>query len=331
MLGTMGFLVLAAQQILACGVASLGSSDGATTPNSQVISLPETSRKVITAPPFIFWGLPKTDNSGTLYFHVDTGSYRSTTLLRLSVRDGKGKLLILPDKMKTAVFVGYFVTREGEVFSLSRQGKSLFVTRFGRTGDPGEPVEMEIPSDVVVGDFGVFVTGEFLVSGFYGKSAEEQLQGRSFAAILTQDGKLKSAIKDSSKKDLAHAFDRAHDGEIVPGEDGNLYLVRSNRTAVFTASGEPIKNFQYSPPFDGCTAEQALISGGRLVFNCGKHEEDGMRNEFAVLDLSTGLVDRVYKPSSELGNVLVQFSRELGFTFFYSTPTSLELRTAAFP
>lgn len=156
-------VVLGVLQAIITAAGFALSVDGDTPPKVQVVSLSETSHRKLAVPQFGFFNLPKSDNDGNLFFHVDKGSYNSTTLLRVS-SDGNGKLLKLPEKLESAVYVAFFVTQTGQAFSLSQQGKSFLITQFGRDGNSKEPVELGIPSDIVIRDFGVFGSGEFLVA-----------------------------------------------------------------------------------------------------------------------------------------------------------------------
>lgn len=288
-------------------------------------------------PLFSFYSETQCDKDGNLYFHVESGPYARTELLRISSDGEDGQKFMLSGKFADpaeAAFTNFSVTPDGDLYVLAwgppRQSKA-YVFRFGDDGTMRDPSTLDLPDNIVPLDLVALDDQSVLFTGYYDEKAPKRLSGKQYAALFDARGKLLKELNLSlADVDVASAGEKLREGGAARSEDGMLYLLEPKEVIVTTASGEVLRRIPFNKPDPKSTTSNIRVSGslisiGFMTFDNGRV----VKKEFLVLNATTGEPFGLYQPAPELGSDEVCFSGDTGYTFVESTKGHYNIFKAA--
>lgn len=132
--------------------------------------------------------------------------------------------------------------------------------------------------------------------------------------------------------DLKKASSTLSEGAVSIGDDGNAYILNDKEVVVVSPGGEITRRLIYTKPQNNQIATQVVVSGGLIAIVLSTIEgsdEPFISREILLIDSQSGEPFRFYKPSAELGNRMVCFSRNQGFTFLRKESGHLVRLTAS--
>jgi hypothetical protein len=270
---------------------------------------------------FSAFGATQCDTNGNLYFHLDTGNDNNAgTLMRLERGSWKSHHFKLPTELaKDMAFFDFNVTPLGRTRSLEEKTDGHYhVVSFDSDTDDIDDATLQIPDHLWLTDFVASEAGTILVGGFYDEHAPNEMQGKTFLALLQPSGRILKdfSIEGPGPVDLANVRMKSHDGAGTVGPDGNFYFVSGHVVLVLSAFGDFVKRIPIPKTDDEARAGVIAIAGDLISIEFMKSDKEGMIHvQFLVLSLSTGDVYGLYVPAEELGNNCVCFSSRAGYTF----------------
>jgi hypothetical protein len=278
-----------------------------------------TSSRLLDVPDFPFWGMPQCDFDGNLYYHVDQGSMRLSTILKIVPSTSTPVRYQLPPELANSTgFMNFSVTPSGHVYLLneSNQGGYL-VLSFGSDGEYSSETRLELPAHVEAQDFAMSDAGIALVSGFFGESAPEKQRGKAFLGLFDSAGRLVRRVNEPlAPVDLQNVHKRPHEGGAALGDDGKLYLLHPTGIVVLSLSGEVEKRIPLDKPEDAGAAAAISVSGGYISIRLLKADpERQLHARYLVIDAHTGKVFRDYITETGMPEHAVCFNRKEGYTF----------------
>jgi len=120
--------------------------------------------------------------------------------------------------------------------------------------------------------------------------------------------------------DLASIRTKLYEGASAVGDDGFVYLLRSDEVIVISSPGRWCRRMRFKNPDPSLLATRVDESGGTVLVQLDR--DNGNRQAFhdaiSALDASTGKRRGFYAPEPALGNSLVCFTRNEGLTFLPS-------------
>jgi hypothetical protein len=297
------------------------------------LELQVSSVKTLGVPFFNFWGEPKSDSDGFVYFHAATSDYNNSTVLAVSPERPQPLVFSVKGEFaKTTTFEAFDVTPSGGVYILAENADHhAIVFEFDRGGDLNRHTELDIPPTVIAESFAVFdATGNILVWGYYGSRAPEAERGKTFAAIIDTSGKLLRRLAGNKKRDLKTAGDKPAESCAYLGADGNMYLLDSDQILVLTEAGTVRRRIPVPKPAKASLATKLIVSDGLAAVWLQTDPASSMYVGLTLetIDVNTGKVAGIYSPSEELGPNAVSFSRSGGFVFFKNTNSRISVLTA---
>jgi hypothetical protein len=261
------------------------------------------------------------DGDGNIYYHVGrAGSYNDSTILELSHDEDDHQLFRLPTEVSNATSYGAFsVTPSGRVWVavFSDKGEN-FVYEFDSKGEIASRVRLDVPEKLLPRLIAVFDTDNLLWKGVYANSAAPVLAGKSYCAAVDAAGRVTKEL--TSKVTLAPANTKTDskslpEGAIAVGSDGNAYLLLPAEVDVISQTGTILRKLPFTKPDPESRAVNLNVSGGLLAITLTRMRQQRIETTLLVLDANTGDIFGYYRPSEELGNNPVCFSRAQGFTF----------------
>ena len=269
-------------------------------------------------PTFGAYGEAQCDDDSSMYFHLETVSYRRTVLLRISQSGNESTLYKLPDEFAdTMSFTDFSVSPDGNVKALvSDREFQPIAFAFDSDGRVSSQVKLEVPEHVVGDHIAVFPNGSTLFAGHYRSDAPQDLRGKRYVGLFQDSGKLLKRL-DSVNDDTQLQPDPARfreGGEII-GRDGNVYLLTSDQVVVISPSGGILRKISFAKPEAGYSAVRLQYSDGLLVISFAKPAKPEVMYRYSVLDALDGSPFGLYEPTEETGNSNVCFSRHDGFSF----------------
>lgn len=311
-------LTLAAALLISSAVAA----------QDQIRTLRLASSIPWTVPPFQSSGQTQCDGDGNLYFDV-SGTPSSRTVVMKVARDGsKYELYSLPAPPSGVRmgFLGFSVTRSGSVriLGLSRVGSekdahdwATHILSYNLDAVAPSDTRLQAPEYLQAKSFAAFESGAVLVSGAFNRKAPLELQGKPYTAVFDPSGKLAAEIRADSATAPALS-QRLPEGGTVSGEDGFVYLLRSDSVWVISETGSVVRRLPFRKLTADPLATGIFVSKGLAVVVLNTHVDKGkpLKAQYLVLNASTGEMLGRYEPEPALGNNVVCFSRDDGLTFW---------------
>lgn len=307
---------------LGAAFASVPQAAHQDSPSPPVKTLTAYSSSLTDVPTFGAFPPEQCDTNGNVYFHLETGinNYSDGALMRLERGSWKSHRFKLPTELaKDMAFFGFNVTPLGKTRSLEEKTDGHFhVVSFDSDTDDIDDIQLQIPNHLWLTDFVASDAGTILVGGYYDEQAPEDMQGKTFLALLQPSGRILKdfSIEGPGPVDISTVHTKHHDGAGTVGPDGNFYFVSGHVVLVLSAYGDFVKRIPIPKPDDDARASVIAIAGDLISIQFKKNDKDGLiHTQFLVLSASTGDPYALYVPSEELGNNCVCFSSRAGYTF----------------
>lgn len=283
--------------------------------------LDESSVSKLTVPFFSYTDEPQCDSDGDVFFHLFSGSYRSSVIFELTSDVDKSLIYRLPpDLARTVSFESYSVTPSGELYVMGQirdgsQDSDVHEYLFTFSDSDGmmrNQTRLETPPYILADGFAVLQSGDILFSGHFIKEAPEKMRGKRYAGLFDTSGKLIREIDAQGKVDMSQFIG----GTVARGRGGDAYLLGGNEIVVVSPAGEVSRHIPFHNPDPKAVPTSIRLSQGLVSITLSKVGKDGwIEPRFLVLDDYTGDFYGYYTPSKDLGNEPLCFSRKTGYTF----------------
>lgn len=294
--------------------------------------LRSSGAKALQVPAFGAYGEAHCDDSASVYYHLQTGSYRNTIILRFAQSGKESTLYKLPDEFaQSTAFMDFSVTPDGDVKALveDEEGHSL-VFDFDSDGNVSRHIRLDVPDGVMGMNIAAFPNGTVLFSGYYRKTAQQDLAGKRYIGIFQASGKLLKRLdqsKDEEKVDFPGIGHLQEEGAAV-ARDGRIYLLSTGKILVLSSSGRIERTIPFSKPDAEFSAVRVQYSEGLLVVSFAKIGNPETVYRYLVLDAWDGIPLGLYEPTQETGNTNVCFTRRDGFVFLKIDKQTVSLVSA---
>jgi hypothetical protein len=241
--------------------------------------------------------------------------------------------------------VEFTLGKDGEVYQLAKGGKTFasYIVAYDKNGSIKSKTKLN--PDFSVNRFGVFDSGDFLVTGTPRETDDNVNPHAIFTGIFDSSGKLVKKLvmpEDSDYQKKAERgdsdfFDRdrggggnfaVERGTVVRASDGNLYLVRGTIPAkvyAISPGGQVLRTFEVESELPGKTVGTVLENNGILAFQFVGNSDD-TRSIIELVTL-TGEKSATYD-SSKLGIAFACYAQPATFTFLSVKDGNLQLITA---
>ncbi len=292
------------------------------------------------APSFSSEGEAQCDEDGGAYFHVMAGgSFKSPTIFKLGRNQDENQTYKLPPEIldkKSAFYTAYSITPTGRLWVLVVEWvgdePKVAAYAFDSNGGVTSEVHMETPARLLPRRFAAFDNDVFFVEGDVSETAGKLKTSRPYAAIVDSSGKVTRELHVDLQGLQIHKG-KIPQGAAVAGRDGNLYVLLPQQVIVVSQAGEILRKLTFSKPNSEALATGISLSGGLIAIHIMEQTKHILKLNLVLLDANTGDEIGSYRPSEELGNNAICFSRTEGFTFMRvakgGPAGSLELLTAA--
>ena len=268
-------------------------------------------------PHFSFYDQPDCDLDGNMFFHLNSGLYNRSVILKLSRTAEKSTVFKFSDEYTdNTAFYAFTVTPMGTVRILAQDKDGFYVFDFDSDAKMTGRTRLAMPDNTYVSHFAALDNGIALVSGYFNKDAATNKSGNSFIAVFDASGRQLGEVKYSHKYDLAESNLTIQQGSAVPGKDGNFYLLLADRILVVSAAGSVERIVPFEPINPQALALKLFVSDGTFGIVLRIRKPNGVETDFLVLDASTGERIGFYTfPEKASGHVLC-YSRKEGLTSF---------------
>src|SRR5579859_4429788 len=252
--------------------------------------LTASSTHQLQVPPFGAAGVVQCDENSATYYHLFSGSYSRTVILRFSLSGEKSTLYKLPDDLAgTTSFIDFSVSPGGEVSALV--GDSEFrpiVFRFDSDGNVSSQTKLEAPEQVVGEHIAVFPNGTMLFYGYYGRQAKKDLIGKRYAGLFKASGELLKRLDklDLGEMKIDQQGTHLPEGGATVGRDGNVYLLSSDKVLVVSPSGQVQRKISFSKPDPEFSAFSVQSSDGLLAISFAKPGKKELMFRYLVVNAS---------------------------------------------
>lgn len=260
----------------------------------------------------------------------------------------KAKFLISSDSTFTGRGRGgleFAVGKDGAVYQLAIGGENYESYIVSYDGNGTIKSKARLDPDFAARQFGVFDSGEFLVTGTP-RETEQNLNPHSvFTGIFDATGKLLRKLVMPEDKGYQEGAERGDTqffepsrggggnfaverGTVARSSDGNLYLVRSTtpvKVYVISPAGEVVRTFEVTSELAGKHLGAVIENNGRLAFQFLGTSED-TRTAIQVVS-SSGEKYATYD-ASPVGISLACYSQPAHFTFLGVDNGNLQLIAA---
>ena len=280
------------------------------------------------------------DENGAVYFHVVTGgSAKNPTIFKLGRTEDEHQLYKLPPEVvdkKSAFYAAYSVTPAGRLWVLVVEwvGDEPKVAAYGFDSNTAvtSEVHMETPAHLRPRHFAAFDNDVFFVEGDISETLGSQKTSRPYAAIVDGAGTVMKELH-LNLQGLQIQKGKIPEGDALAGRDGNFYMLLPDQVMVISQSGQIVRRLPFPKSDHEAIATGVSLSGGLVAIQIMEQQKHTLGLTLEVLDANTGDEVGSYRPSQELGNNLICFSRTEGFTFLGIIPGApdgnLVLLTAA--
>lgn len=241
--------------------------------------------------------------------------------------------------------VEFTLGKDGEVYQLAKGGKNFesYILAYDKNGTIKSKIKLT--PDFSVNRFGVFDSGEFLVTGTPRETDQNLSPHAIFTGIFDTSGKLvrklvmpeDSEYEKKAERGDSEFFDRerggggnlaVEGGSVVRASDGNLYLVRATTPAkvyVISPGGEVVRTFEIASDLPRKAIGTVVANNGKLAFQFLGDSDDTR----SIIELVT-LAGEKYATydSSKLGIALACYTAPARFTFLSVKDGNLQLIAA---
>jgi hypothetical protein len=300
----------------------------------QPTKLSVTSAKTLDMPFFNFYGEPRSDQNGNIYYHAATGHYNTSTILAISAKESQPIAYTLPGELATSTYFSVFnVSPSGRVYVIAEDDKKdLWLFVFRHDGDLTRQTKLEIPGHIHLADFAVFDSTEnMIVSGYYESDAPASQRGKRIVLLVASSGQVMRFLEnegdDVNLKQVGQMLD---EGFSYVADDGNLYILSGRDIRVFAESGALVRTIAIEKPTAHDYAVKLQVSKcmAAVWFQSEPADNGPLLLTLETIDTNEGNVLGIYQPDEELGNNAVSFSPNEGFTFLTSAHGRIRLLTA---
>lgn len=278
----------------------------------------------------------KCDGNGHVFYRLTPPNFslNDSIVMRLDLKTETPTLYEQPTEYSGKVaLIDYALTPSGRVWYLDEMKDGGHTALgFDSDGKATTHTHLDTPASLLVTRFAVSDDGSILIGGFFLKDAPSELRGKSYLAFFGRSGALaKDAGRDLPNQDL-EAYTKGADIKepVKPGIDGNFYLLNSDAVLVMSESGEIIRRIKFQNPVGKGYVYDMTLSADLLSVEYLISDKDTqrLRPRFLVLEIATGAVYGLYRPSEELGNICLCFSRRDGYLFSRIDNGRIKLLTA---
>lgn len=262
------------------------------------------------------------DGDGNLYYRLlpANNSYNDSIVMRLDVHTQTPTLYVQPAEfVGKAALTDFVVTPSGGVWFLDEM-KEGGHTVLGFDSDVAvtSRAHLDTPVGLLLNSFRVATDGTILVGGFFTKYAAKELQGKGYLGLFDKSGKLRKELGKEVMNDVDFAAVSTNllEGAAASGSDGNFYFLQGAEILVISEYGEVVRRIKIQRPDKESSASKVDLSDDLLSVEFLKSDKDGVLHaEFLVLQTATGQPFGLYKPSEDLGDDCICFSRRNGYLF----------------
>lgn len=283
----------------------------------------------------------KCDSNGNIYLRF-AGSPRigEFPVVRISADGRSAKTLDASSHLdsadKTIQLADFAVDLRGKLCQVlntakDRKPAGSYIVEFDDTGSPGSAIHFKPGFSPM--HFAVFPSGEFLVTGILHERVKGTEVVTALTAVVDRRGDilkevfLPGDVKGEFRQPVGVEPDVDRDptaaislGTAVPGEDGNVYVVRKGGkpfVLVVSPAGEVVRRVEIVPPGESFRAGDFRVSGASLLVQFVDHGVRGERGDrfiYAVLDWETGEIRIEYEQDDELRGIFACYTPN-AFTF----------------
>jgi len=299
--------------VLILSAANLLTQAGGNPPRLEPRALKSWSQNTVQVPPINDLE-SQCDRNGNLYFHLNTNE-----VLFLSADGKQGHKFTLSEEEKRG-FQNFSLSPSGDLYVLTLVNREYEVLTFDDDGVLRHPVTLQVPDNTFNDKFLAFDDGTVLFRGFFDEGAPSKMQGKSYTALFEASGKLRKQLNAASD-DLPDVskIGALHDGAVAMGEDGNAYVLSSQGITVISENGLLVRRFDVHKPDPKELAYKIYVSGEAIAVVLKNLDGSRItRDDFLLLDATTGEPFGLYSAPPETGTNDVCYSRQEGFTFLRS-------------
>jgi hypothetical protein len=295
------------------------------------ILLTESWSKALEMPSFQYGELAQCDQDGNLYFHA-TSSFNDSVVLKLKPSGSYAMLVLAPEDAAGTYFLAFRVSRDGRlrILTHANSGDQLYLYEFHSEDDPPKATPLQVPAGLDVLNFQALARGYIAVEGYMDKTSPNN-KGKSYLGKFDPAGKLIRESFDNASYLMANESGTwAASSAAAEADDGRNYLLSGNDVIVLSADGDVIKKIHLDPPAKNYRPINIFTAGGVMAVAFFKPPEKGEETGrgflamYQTFDRYTGEALKLYKPSPDLGNNAVCFTKQ-GFTFLTVQKKHLKL------
>ncbi len=273
----------------------------------------------------------KCDTSGNLYLRSRSEGPATFDVVQLSpdgTRKAAYKSADSPG-LKDAFVHDFSIGDDGKVYEIVQAlGERVFVLKFSPNGEFDSRIEIVAETSFMPAQLVALHDGTFFIAGTENGDEAQGGTGKSVDAIYDASGKLlrKIFLKESVRRNKPTKLtDRATDlnaairfGRVVPGQDGNIYVMRASSPAtvyVISPTGKIVRVVKVDSPFEKATPIMLMLDAGRLAIEFSDPTADDTSDTtIRVADALTGEKIADYRIAPELTEAVACYS-DNRFTF----------------
>ncbi len=242
---------------------------------------------------------PLCDDGGNLYYRLmgSPATHGIGSIVRIS-SDGHKlvafDLTSVPNFGENLGVTGWTVGFRGEVHVLAYKAGDLYLLHFDEEGEFESADKLDSKSAFF--QIAVFPTGELLAAGI---EVQNKTLGQPYTAIFDRNGKLIKELTfpgdvKRQKDDPGEYVGAIVLGEEIPGDDGNIYLMRyTEKHLIFVISpaGEVVRKLTLVPPRGGWDGLHFFVTGGKIAmefFKPGYEERKSGTIMYSLYDAESG-------------------------------------------
>ncbi len=230
-------------------------------------------------------------------------------------------------QQKGAGALDFAIGKDGNVYLLASSKAGDYIITYAKNGAVKSKVKLAVKFQPF--HFGVFDSGEFLITGGSGKYGPETYNIST--AVFDRSGALSKSVELPEDKPFVEAARRgdaqfaepgdggnfaAERGQVTGGSDGNIYVVRWTdpaRIYAIAPSGDVVHTFEVKPDWEGRKPDGAYSHAGLLALYYGGLQDEPGRSMIRVVRLDSGEGQASYDISGT-GTTLTCYTKD-GFTF----------------
>lgn len=282
-------------------------------------TLKRSSASPLTVPSFSFFDAAQCDSAGNLYFNASK-SHLDTSILKLSPDGRFYDFYNVPSSLAAETsFLNFKVAPNGDVGLLELTTTGVEVFRFSTASQVPTHTKLKTPDNFYPSAFGYFPSGAIILVGYFDKNSKSPEPGSTFAAIYNASGEFLFRLPNIlGSRDLAKESGAPMEVALAAGDDGLMYLLTPTEVVAVTEHAQISKRFRFAKPDSFYSADRIDVSDGLVSIELSKSREAKKPVEvrFLLLDASTGEVLHLLEPTEELGNNMLCFTKESGYSFY---------------